>query len=94
MRGRAQVSSEDEEEEPHPDPEEDLHDDLPQGRAQQHGRRGRAQHQADQGGATLIVLYRHICRCANIALTSCNCVYNCPRLFSFDIQMFKYNILC
>ena len=50
MRGRAPLSSEDqEEEEPHPDPDEDLHDDLPQGRAQQHGGRGCAQQQ-DQGG--------------------------------------------
>ena len=88
MRGRvpATICDEDqEEEEQHPDPDEDHHDDL---------HRGRVRQQADQGGATLIVLYRHICRCANIALTSCNCVYNCPRLFSFDIQMFKYNILC
>ena len=49
MRGRAPLTSEDqEEEEPHPDPEEDLHDDLPQGRAQRHGRRGLAQQQASR----------------------------------------------
>ena len=87
MRGRVPLTSEDqEEEEPHPDLEEDLHDDLPQGRAQQHGRRGRAQHQADQGGATLIVLHQHIFRCVGIALNSCNCVYNCPLMFSFHTQ--------
>ena len=87
MRGRAPLTSEDqEEEEPHPDPEEDLHDDLPQGRAQQHGGRGRAQEQADQGGATLIVLHQHIFRCVGIALASCNCVYNCPLMFSFHTQ--------
>ena len=91
MRGRAPLTSEDqeEEEEPHPDPEEDLHNDLPQGRAQQHGRRGRAQEQADQGGATLIVLHQHIFRCVGIALASCNCVYNCPLMFSFHTQMIK-----
>ena len=87
MRGRAPLTLEDqEEEEPYPYPEEDLHDDLPQGRAQQHGRRGRAQHQADQGGATLIVLHQHIFRCVGIALNSCNCVYNCPLMFSFHTQ--------
>ena len=90
MRGRAPLTSEDqEEEEPHPDPEEDLHDDLPQGRAQQHVGRGRAQEQADQGGATLIVLHQHIFRCVGIALASCNCVYNYPLMFSFHTQMFK-----
>ena len=78
MRGRVPLTSEDqEEEEPHPDPEKDLHDDLPQGRAQE---------QADQGGATLIVLHQHIFRCVGIALNSCNCVYNCPLMFSFHTQ--------
>ena len=42
--------------------------------------------QADQGGATLIVLHQHIFRCVGIALASCNCVYNCPLMFSFHTQ--------
>ena len=83
MRGRAPASTSDEdqeEKEQHPDQDEDHHDDL---------HRGRAHQQAVQGGATLIVLYRHICRCANIALISCKRVYNCPLLFSFNTQMIK-----